>query len=264
MIKGDTMEVIILASGSKGNATVIKINGSKILIDIGISYTSFKKKTKESNVNIKEIEHLLLTHEHGDHIRGLKRFIENHPNVKIYLTKGTFDALEEDVLKHLNNYEIIKANETFFVNNLVNIATYELSHDANEPVGFVISYNNKKAVIATDTGYIDEKYFDLLKNANFYLLEANHEPALLMDSRRPYYLKQRITGIKGHLSNDEAAWLMNNFTKDISETVWAIAHISEDCNTNYNIEKSIVNIVEDPTKIKVVYTSQETSRKITL
>lgn len=258
------MEVIILASGSKGNATVIKTNGSKILIDIGISYTSFKKKTKESNVNIKEIEYLLITHEHGDHIRGLKRFIENHPNVKVYLTKGTFDAIEKDVLNLINNYEIIKANENYNINSVVTVDTYELSHDANEPIGFVINHNNKKAVIATDTGYIDEKYFDLLKNAHFYLLEANHEPSLLMDSRRPYYLKQRITGIKGHLSNNEAAWLINNFIKDINETIWAIAHISEDCNTNYNIEKAIVNIVEDPTKLKVVYTSQETSRKIKL
>jgi len=85
-----------------------------------------------------------------------------------------------------------------------------------------------------------------------------------MNSRRPYYLKQRILGDTGHLSNQEAAWLINQFIQDIDKTIWAISHISEDCNTNYFIEKAIVDNLEDPTKLEIVYTSQETAGKIKL
>ena len=186
----------------------------------------------------------------------------NIPHVKTYISSGTYNNLDTKTKESLVNFEIIKTDQEI-VFDMIKVTTYDLSHDANEPLGFVIE-SNKKIVVATDTGYIDQKYFDLLKNANLYLLESNHEPSMLMDSRRPYYLKQRILGDKGHLSNDEASWLINEFIKDKDESIWAVAHISEDCNSIYNIEKSIVNIIEDPTKIEVLYTSQDTLEKIKL
>lgn len=251
------MEVNILASGSKGNSLLIKKNNTKILVDIGISYLLLNKKLKELNINVGLINHLLITHEHSDHIKGLKQLLIRHPYIKVYLTNGTYNSLENELKELLTNYIFIKTDESFIINDF-NVNTFSLSHDANEPVGFVIKKENKKIVIATDTGYIDEKYFNLLKDANLYILESNHEPSLLMDSRRPYYLKQRILGDKGHLSNHEAAWLVNHFIKDIDETIWAVSHISEDCNTTFHIEKAIVKNMEDPTKLKVIYTSQET------
>lgn len=257
------MEVLILASGSKGNALIIKANNTKILVDIGITYPNFTKKTKNEDVNVNNISALFLTHEHSDHIKGLKRYLQNHPEVNVYLSKGTYDAIDLETRNLLINYKIIKSKDIIIYNEL-EVTVYDLSHDASEPVGYVFKYNNKKAVIATDTGYIDEQNFEILKNADLYILEANHEPALLMDSKRPYYLKQRIIGTKGHLSNSEAAWLINEFIKESNNSTWAVAHISEDCNTEYHIEKSIVEIVEDPTKLEVLYTSQETMRKIKL
>lgn len=263
MINGDTMEAIILASGSKGNALLIKTNGKKILVDIGISYQATKRKLKQENIDINDIYKLFITHEHSDHVKGLKKFVDEHPHVKTYISSGTYNNLDTKTKESLVNFEIIKTDQEI-VFDMIKVTTYDLSHDANEPLGFVIESNNKKIVVATDTGYIDQKYFDLLKNANLYLLESNHEPSMLMDSRRPYYLKQRILGDKGHLSNDEASWLINEFIKDKDESIWAVAHISEDCNSIYNIEKSIVNIIEDPTKIEVLYTSQDTLEKIKL
>lgn len=257
------MEVLILASGSKGNALIIKANNTKILVDIGITYPNLIKKLITEDVDINSITTLFLTHEHGDHIRGLKRFLQNHPSVEVYLTQGTYNAVDVETRSLITNFKIVSSNETI-VYNQVEITTYDLSHDANEPIGYVVKYDNKKVVVATDTGYIDEQNFGLLKNADLYILEANHEPSLLMDSKRPYYLKQRIIGTKGHLSNNEAAWLINEFIKETNNTKWAVAHISEDCNTEYFIEKAIVNIVEDPTKVEVLYTSQETLRKIKL
>lgn len=257
------MEVNILASGSKGNSLIIKKNDTKLLVDIGISYQSLNKKLNEINLDPNNINHLLITHEHSDHIKGLRRLLIKHPNINVYLTKGTYNSLEFEVKELMKRYVIIKSEQSFLISNF-NIETFSLSHDAKEPVGFVLTKENKKIVIATDTGYIDEKYFELLKNANLYILESNHEPELLMNSRRPYYLKQRILGDTGHLSNHEAAWLINNFIKDIDESIWAISHISEDCNTNYYIEKAIVDNMDDPTKLKIIYTSQETAGKIIL
>lgn len=257
------MEITILASGSKGNALVINNNNNLIVVDIGISYMSFKEKAIKESLDIKRINALLITHEHSDHIRGLKTFLKNHTTIEIYITKGTYDVLPKDIKELMNNKIFIDQDEDFTV-NLVDITSFALSHDANQPVGYVFQKENKKVVLATDTGYIDESYFDLLAGANLYILESNHSPELLMNSGRPFYLKQRILGQKGHLSNEEASWLINHFTRDIEETIWAVAHISEDCNTIFEIEKTIVEIVEDPTKIEVIYTSQETSEVIKL
>lgn len=257
------MEIVILASGSKGNAVSIKSQNKQILVDIGITYRTLKSKAIESDLNLTKIEDVLITHEHIDHVKGLLVFSKNHSNVNYYMTEATFNALDQTTKANLKNIVIIESDNTFSIDNY-KISTFKLSHDAADPIGYVIESNNKKIVIATDTGYIDEAYFSLLKAANLYVLEANHEPGLLMDSRRPYQLKQRILGPTGHLSNNEAAWLINEFIKDSVEATWAIAHISEDCNNNYLIEKAIVNILDDPTKIKIIYTSQDTSEKIIL
>lgn len=255
------METIILASGSKGNATLIKNENDYILFDIGISYLSLKQKLSTLNIKVSSIRTLLITHEHIDHIKGLKTFIKNHPNIEVIITKGTLSYLDDETKDLIENLSLVKQDETFELRDF-NIETFALSHDANEPIGYVISSNQKRIVFATDTGYIDESYYDLLKGANLYILEANHCPEMLMNSSRPFYLKQRILGSKGHLSNNDASWLINKFIEEIDETIWAVAHISEDCNSRFKIEKSIVDLVEDPTKLKVIFTSQETSEVI--
>lgn len=257
------MKTFILASGSKGNALVIEYKNDFILVDIGISYLSLKNKMIEQELNPNKINRLLITHEHSDHVKGLKTFLKQHPNVEIILTKKTFDVLTSDVKELINNKQIIKQDSNFNLND-INVVSYALSHDAAEPVGYVFSANNKKIVIATDTGYIDESYYNLLKNGDLYILEANHCPEMLMNSRRHFYLKQRILGTKGHLSNNDAAWLMNYFIKDKVYSKWAVAHISEDCNSIVKIEQAIVNLVDDPTKLEIIYTSQDSNEVIEL
>lgn len=257
------MEFTILASGSKGNAISISTMGKQILIDVGITYSNLKEKFEKANLSINKIEAVLITHEHQDHIKGLKTFLKNHKGVKVLLTKGTYNAFSDDLKSLILKYEFIKADEIFKLYDL-ELYPFMLSHDASEPVGFSIQNTTKKAVIATDTGYIDESYFEILKNADLYILEANHSSELLMNSKRPFHLKKRIMGDKGHLSNNEAAWLVNKFIEEKDETIWAVAHISEDCNSVVSIEKSIVDIFDDVTKVDVRYTSQETMEKILL
>ncbi|WP_162849132.1 MBL fold metallo-hydrolase [Haploplasma axanthum] len=261
---GDNVEVIILASGSKGNALSITNEGKHILIDVGISFLILSNKLNEQGINVDDIDTLLLTHEHHDHTKGLKTLLKKNNNIKVYLTLGTYQGLSDDVKETLINYEIINSEESFKLENNLLVTPFLVSHDANEPVGFIIENDLKKVVLATDTGYIDEAYFGILKNADLYILEANHSTELLMKSSRPFHLKRRIVSEKGHLSNQEAAWLVNNFISERNQVIWAVAHISEDCNTVLEIEKTIVKVFDDPTKLIIKYTSQQTLEKIKL
>ncbi len=247
------MRVYILASGSKGNMTYLKVGHIKLFIDAGISYKRIVGKMEEYGEEISDVEYLLLTHEHHDHVMGVKTLLKKNHIKKVFLTKGTYDGLTEEVKSLMPNYEIVKSEESFDVEG-VEITPFVISHDANEPVGYVIN-GDKKLVILYDTGYLDEAYHELLTGADVYILEANHHPTMLMQSPRPFILKKRIMSEKGHLSNDDASWLMNKFIK--KDAKWIVSHISEDCNSVLAIEESIVKVFDDPTKVEVYYATKE-------
>lgn len=259
------MEILILASGSKGNATIIKSNQHKILIDVGISFLSINQKLSAKNASILNVDALFITHEHQDHVRGLNTLLKRRIIKNIFISKGTYNNLPVETRKLFpKNIVFVKADQPFDYGDF-NITPFSLSHDAAEPISYVFNSNNKKVVILTDTGYVDQSYFELLKNADMYILESNHDAEMLMKSHRPFNLKRRIVSELGHLGNNEAAWLINEFIKERQQTViWAVAHISEDCNSIYKIEEAIVKIVNDPTKLEVVYTSQATNESIKL
>ena len=249
------MEIYILASGSKGNMSYLKAGGIGLFVDAGISYKKMKEKMKTYNEEIKDICSILITHEHSDHISGLKMLLK-HGNIKdVYLTKGTYEYLPQEVVELFKNTHFIKADERFIVEK-VKVMPFMLSHDASEPVGFVIETDNKKVVFLTDTGYVDQGYYELLSDADLYVLEANHHPTKLMKSPRPFMLKKRILGERGHLSNDDAAWLMNRLVRK-KTSKWVVAHISQDCNSVLDIEESIVRFFDNPLKVEVFYSSQE-------
>ncbi|MBU1094126.1 MAG: MBL fold metallo-hydrolase [Firmicutes bacterium] len=248
------MEVFILASGSKGNMAYLKVGDIRLFIDAGISYQKVKNKMVAYEENLYDVRSLLITHEHHDHVMGLKMLLKQGAIEDIYITKGTYNALPTEVVALFERTHFISADVPFFMSD-IKVSPFMLSHDAAEPVGFVIENQMKKMVVLTDTGYVDQSYHEMLSNADLYLLEANHHPTKLMNSARPFLLKKRILGERGHLSNDDAAWLVNLFVKD-RPSKWVVAHISEDCNTCLDIEESIVKVFDDPTKIEIYYASQ--------
>jgi len=258
------MNVKILASGSKGNCLLIESNNNYIMIDVGISFKKIKEKISKINVKEEAIKALFITHEHKDHIAGLKMLLTKLKGIKVFLTAGTYKALKMDVIEILDNFVIIKSEEEIMLKNEILIIPFELSHDANEPVGFIIKKGKKKIVLITDTGYVDEYYYNMLKNADLYILEANHSAKMLINSNRPQAIKMRILGEKGHLSNDDASWLINEFTKNKDYAIWVVAHISDDCNSLGEIKKTINKIIENPAKLKILYSSQETLENIKL
>jgi phosphoribosyl 1,2-cyclic phosphodiesterase len=255
MEEGDTVEVFVLASGSKGNMTYLKVGDIRLFIDAGISYLKIKNKMSEYHENIFDVKSILITHEHHDHIVGLKMLLKQGSIEDVYITKGTYKALPMDVVELFLNTHFICSDEDFSIGD-TKIMPFMLSHDAAEPVGFVIEHQKKKMVLLTDSGYVDESYMELLSNADLYILEANHDPFTLFQSARPFLLKKRIVGERGHLSNEDAARLMNKLVKD-KPSKWVVAHISEDCNSMEFIDKAIVKEFDDPTKVEVFYANQE-------
>lgn len=233
------MKVCVLSSGSKGNSTLVITDKVKILIDLGTTTSYVEAALNNLNVDVKEISHILITHSHVDHIKGLKVFIKRY-NPVILVTEDMKNVLE----KELGNfrYEYYEDKKAIIGDLTVNVI--KTSHDAEESIGFILTNNNSSMVYITDTGYINQKYFKILSNNNLYVLESNHDIKMLMDGPYPYYLKQRVQGDKGHLSNKQASDYLCKFIGDNTRKI-VFAHISEH---NNSYEKVIETFNEELSK----------------
>lgn len=216
------MKVIVLSSGSKGNTTFIETENTRILIDCGNTCKYICEKLESIDVNPEEIDGILITHTHVDHINGLKVFLRKY-NTKVYLTEKM-----QPELQFVENYYLI--NEHNFTINDIQVDIIKTSHDASDSQGFIISNNNKSAVYITDTGYINIKYHEMLKNKDLYIFESNHDIEMLNNSKYPFHLRKRILSDKGHLSNYDSAKYLADFIGDNTRYI-LLAHLSEENNT---------------------------------
>lgn len=234
------MKVVIIGSGSKGNCIYIEDEKYNYLIDFGLSYKQVVKRLNDLNIKFNP-HYLFLTHEHNDHTNGIKTLYKNF-KIPIYLSKGTYTGLSKDILDIIDIMDLnfIKSFDSIKLNNVI-INPFFISHDANEPLGYLFDFNDKKILIATDTGYIDQKVMKYFLNNDLYILEANHDPEMLMLSNRPYDLKQRIFSDKGHLSNEECANILINSVGYNTKKV-VFAHISEECNLNEKISDTVLKM----------------------
>ena len=234
------MQVCVLSSGSKGNSVLVQTENTKILIDLGVTKSYAEEKLEEINVDPKEIQGILITHTHTDHIQGLKVFLKKYHPV-VYVNKIILSLLKEYITDF--DYELYEKSNIQIGDIKVNVI--KTSHDVKGSVGFVLESNDKSLVYVTDTGYINEKYFDTLKNKNMYIFESNHDVEMLMNGRYPFPLKQRILGDKGHLSNTDSAYYLSKFIGKKTHSV-ILAHLSDDNNT-YDIA---LNTLKDTLKKK--------------
>jgi phosphoribosyl 1,2-cyclic phosphodiesterase len=209
------MKIIVVQSGSKGNATLIIDKGRVLLIDMGVTLKVLKEALNRQSMNIMNINAMLLTHEHTDHTAGIKYL----PPLPIYCTCETCD---------LPNVEPIEPYESFFVEHF-KITPISTSHDVKNPLGFVIENDEEKIVYLTDSGKISVKSLQKMKNADYYVIESNHDVDMLMATNRPYFLKKRILSGKGHLSNEQSATYMCKCVGDKTKQI-ILAHLSEEAN----------------------------------
>lgn len=215
------MRVSVLSSGSKGNTTYIESKNAKILIDVGNTAKYIKEKLEDIGVEPEELDAVLITHTHIDHVKGLKVF-EKKYNIPVYLTDIMLKSLD-----FIDKYVLL--DDEFDIKD-IHINSIKTSHDAPDSRGYVLSSENKSVVYITDTGYINKKYFDILKNRNLYIMESNHDVEMLNNGNYPFSLRQRILSDKGHLSNYDSAKYLCSFIGDNTKYV-LLAHLSEDNNT---------------------------------
>ncbi len=208
------MKYYLLCSGSKGNCCVIQSKNTTVAIDCGNTGKYLREAFESIKIDYKSLDALLLTHEHSDHISQLKMF----SCVKKY---SPFEIKYEF-------YPVI-LNTRFQIKDL-KIQSIALSHDTHVTSGYIIDDGEERLVYITDTGYIRQDYLSPISNADYYILESNHDVEMLMKSARPYPLKMRINSDEGHLNN---AYCRDTLQKVIGEKTREVvlAHISEECNT---------------------------------
>ena len=218
------MRFEVLSSGSKGNTTYIETNSTKIIIDMGNSCKYVVEKLNLLGIDPNDIDAIMLTHIHTDHTNGLKTLLKKY-NIKVYLASSMLKYLP-----FISNYFIIDDSIDSLVIGDVNIDVIRTSHDVEDSFGYVVNNLDKSVVYITDTGYINQRYFDLLKNRNAYVFESNHDVEMLTNGRYPFELRQRILSDKGHLSNYDSAKYLASFIGDNTKYI-ILAHLSEENNT---------------------------------
>lgn len=229
------MRVSVLSSGSKGNTTYIETDNAKILIDIGNSAKYVKEKLEEFGTVPESIDAILITHTHIDHIKGLKTF-EKKYHTPVYMT----DIMGE-TLDYVDNYNYIE--DEFDIKD-IRVTSIRTSHDAPDSRGYIITNGDKSIVYITDTGYINKKYFDILKNKDLYIMESNHDIEMLNNGPYPFKLRQRILGDKGHLSNYDSARYLSTFMGNKTKHI-ILAHLSEKNNTEKLAYETLVKRLKD-------------------
>ncbi len=192
------------ASGSTGNCYLIKTENTNLLVDVGIAGKRVIEGLGSCAVKPEQIDGILVTHEHTDHIKSLRMIAKKAVNGKIYTSEGTAYSVNEKLPMLADKIRITDTAASFKVGD-IEVEAFSLSHDAEDPVGFSVHSGGKRVTIITDTGVATKQMLSIAAKSDLLVLEANHEVNILHCSSYPYELKRRILSDYGHLSNDAAA-----------------------------------------------------------
>ena len=232
------MKVQIIASGSKGNCTIVLCNDTNLIIDMGISYLTLKNSLEENSLSFDNFNGILITHCHKDHTKGLSSLIKK-TNIPVYIPEKMYNSIKE----YVPYPRCIIIDDEFYIND-VKINLLHTSHDAPCSVGFIIRNNDKSLVYITDTGYINRKILNNIVGKDCYIIESNHDEVMLMDGPYPRFLKERVISDKGHLSNITTAKYLKKIVGKNTKNI-ILAHRSETNNTEEKILEAIDNVELD-------------------
>lgn len=224
------MKFSSIASGSKGNCLLYENNDVKLLVDAGISKKRIEEGMSEYGSSLEEVNGILITHEHSDHISGLG-VVSRKYHIPIYATKGTISKILEDSKVGTidrNLFNEIEENKDFYMGSTL-VTPFSISHDAAQPVAYRFDSDGKSMAVATDMGMYDDYIIGNLKGLDAVLIESNHDINMLQIGPYPYTLKRRIWGNKGHLSNETCGNLLNEIISDRLKKV-ILGHLSKENN----------------------------------
>ncbi len=247
------MQAIFLGSGSKGNSTLLITDSKKILIDVGLSYTKTKMILEKYNLTPDDIDFILLTHNHGDHITGLATLTRKTKKF-VYIPKAMVKAVNKIIEM---DYILPVMDDDLQIDDL-HIKFIHTSHDAPSPVGFIFE-DSKSLVYITDTGYLSKKNLNYMHNKDMYIMESNHDVEMLMNGTYPYLTKQRIVGDLGHLSNELAGTYLKELIGDNTKEI-VLIHLSENNNTEEIALNTVRNLIDN--KVPVHAARQEEDMSI--
>lgn len=220
------LDILSLFSSSKGNCTYVFSDTTKILVDVGVSSKRLVEKLTITNIKPEEIRAILITHEHSDHIKGIRVFSKKF-NIPVFASEKTWGTLVSlEIPDTLKNTFVV--GEKFNIGDIC-VSPFSIPHDAIDPCGFCMTCGKNKVTVATDMGHLTPQLLSNFEASDSILLEANHDVAMLRSGSYPYFLKERVIGNFGHLSNALSAeaieYLINKGTKK-----FILAHLSQENN----------------------------------
>lgn len=237
-----------LSSGSEGNSIFIGTDKGKLIVDCGIGIRKMESTLREIGENPGDVTGILVSHEHCDHTKSLNSFSRKY-NIPVYLNYETMNAVGCDTEKCI----IFKNNDEFEAAGF-GIKAFSVPHDARDAVGFIIQYGGKKIVIATDMGHVKDDFMDFIGTSEILFLESNHDENMLKAGPYPYWLKKRILGDKGHLSNLECSKVIAQMAEKGTKR-FILGHLSRKNNfpqlafetTRYMLHEADIKIDTDVT-----------------
>ena len=243
------MRLCSIASGSSGNCIYVGSDTTHLLFDVGISGKRTENGLKQLDLSPRDLDGIFITHEHADHIAGLGVLARKY-GIPVYATAKTIEAIKQ--MKNLGNlddslFHSVKADEKIIVKDMT-VNPMHISHDAADPVAYRISHDRKKVAIVTDLGKYDDYTVESLRGMDALLMEANHDINMLQVGPYPYYLKQRILGERGHLSNEASGQLLTRILHDKLQAVF-LGHLSKENNLPelaYETVRVEINMADTP------------------
>lgn len=250
-----------LASGSKGNAIYLGSGNTKILIDAGLSLKALTARLEEINVDIADISAVLITHEHGDHIKGLSALCSKW-QIPVFANRETAKAIIPSC-REMPKFKIFSTGETFQFGD-IEIHPFSIQHDAIDPVAFTFQIDSLKVGLCADLGFASSLVLKQLQRCDYLYIEANHQPSMVHSSLRPMVYKQRVLSRQGHLSNEDSSEVISHVYHEGLKHVY-LAHLSSECNTPELALKVVGEALEkEQKKVSISVASQEKPSLISL
>ena len=240
------MQFAILASGSSGNSAYISAGGHSILLDAGISCRQVCERLRALGVNPADLEAICVSHDHGDHVAGVEVLSRKY-NLPVYTTEGTYEATSACRRPDSPQWHIISAGNPFTVAG-IRVTPFSTQHDAADSVGFVFEHDGARLGFATDLGMVTSVVKHHLSGCRTLVFESNHDLEMLMNADRPWSVRERICGRRGHLSNEQCIEFLKELFANRDKTPpprrLVLAHLSQECNSPNLVKNGVTALVK--------------------
>ncbi|XOK61182.1 MBL fold metallo-hydrolase [Paenibacillus elgii] len=233
----------VLGSGSTGNATVVATEEGKVLIDAGLSAKKIDQLLKERGMSASELDAIVVTHEHADHIKGLGAVARKY-DLPVYANEKTWAELDRQIGEIAEEKRCVMKTGEMLEFGSLQVESYGISHDAAEPVGYCFYHEEEKLSVATDLGYMSSKVKEKIQDSDVLVLESNHDIEMLRMGRYPWNIKRRILSDVGHLSNEAAGIGLVDVMTAKTKRVY-LAHLSRDHNLMDLARLTVNSMVEE-------------------